>query len=184
MSSKSRHAILLARLRDLDLHLKLLELRRDNFPSLFNRFFMFSVFLFILELIRSNAARDWPRFLFAAFVLLLPVIRIIVPWRYRRKISQIKADRQKMSAQLADSLQDQVKFMEQFHKETRSVKQRLERPTYSPLCTLWDQITHSYRSNPKALICPVCGAHNGLHDPDNPPTYNCPNCQTVIGGDD
>jgi hypothetical protein len=182
--SKSRHTILLARFGDIELRQKLLELRRDSFSPLFNRFFLLAVILLGLVLAWWRGPPGLPHILLSAAFLILFAVRLVVPWRCRRQIEQLKAEKQNISNQLADAVQDQVEFMEKFRKETKSFKRQLERPTYSPLCTIWDRITRSYRSNPKALICPVCGAHNGLHDPANPPVYICPNCGSLIGGNE
>jgi hypothetical protein len=111
-------------------------------------------------------------------VLLLP--RLIVPWHIQCQIRRLTRQKGAISAELDKEVEHPVQFMADFQERMELVKQDLEWPTYSPLCTLWDQITRSYRSNPRALICPKCGAHNGLHDRPAQPVFICLKCKKTI----
>jgi hypothetical protein len=178
---RSEREILRAHISDASLRQKILTLRRDSFPSFFNRFLAFAVLLLSAELIRTDFTHDLPHIGMAGAVLLLFVVRVVFPIRYDSPISALQRSPAKWSQQLSESVKGQVQFISNFQKETTTAKHQLEQPTYSPLCTLWDKFTHSYHYNPRALICPTCGAHNGLHDPEHPPVYFCPHCGVRIG---
>jgi hypothetical protein len=179
--AKSRQDLLLTDFNDVAAQHKLLEQRRNHFPRLFNRFFLALILFASLEFVRSNQWFDWPHIVLISVLTFIFLFRFIVLWNYNRKINRLSGKKQTLSTDLAEAIQGHVEFMSQFEKDTKSFQQKLVQPTYSPLCTLWDYFTRSYRYNRKALICPDCGAHNGLHDPDNPPVYICPHCKSRIG---
>ena len=113
---------------------------------------------------------------FSVFFLYLPISRKMI----RRKILRTQQKKEEKTKQLLDSMKNTQAFISTMKTKEEETAEIADFSNISPLCILWDRLTHSYQFNKNALICPYCKAHNGLHDPNQPVEYICPNCKRTV----
>lgn len=141
----------------------------------------FLSFLFLLSVFLSLVLHRYPLYavgLWMPFVVLLFALPISRKMD-KRKLTKVKTQKDEKVKQLMESVKNTSSFISQLKEKDEETHEIADFTSLSPICTLWDKVTHKYMYNDKALICPYCKSHNGLSD-NLLINYICPNCKKEI----
>ncbi|OHT02415.1 hypothetical protein TRFO_30477 [Tritrichomonas foetus] len=159
---------------------KILISRKRSSPTIFNKLIIFFLSLTVACLIAFGFVLV-PTFISIFFLLLVALLKPFNVTRIEKEIIKTRNLKRTKAAELDEMAKKSSElYTELKKKEKESQNKAMDYSSYSPLCAIWDRLTHGYIYNPNALICPYCKANNGLYDMKKPIRYKCPNCNMYV----
>ena len=163
---------------DLDLQNQILKSRLHSMKSPYNHLIM-ALFLATISLgIMFKLERWWTWALTSALAVFVFIVKRVRVAYIRRKIKlnkrQLKKSKEIMEND--EEIEQYKKFLNSFINNTSVHSSNQAKVARSIPVKIFDFIFHTYNHNPKAIICPRCGANNGLCDDPKNVKYFCMNC--------
>lgn len=181
----SKHVDLTQVISDLKEQEAVLKVREKEQPHVYNFLISFIMSLAIAITIFFKLQVNVYDVTCWVLVLLMIIIKKVRVSSTQKQLKRIKDKQEENARKLRESVVDNEKFIKGINEENqKSQKDIQEFGSISPLCTLWDRISGSYKYNPDALICPNCKINNGMYDINKSSAerfyYICPNCNCRV----
>ena len=163
---------------DLDLQNQILYTRLKSMKTPYNHLF-FAFFFTTLALGIIFKLDHW--WIWGATGLLSIGVWIMKWVRIKYTKRKIKNNKKKLkqSKEIMENdeeIEQYRKFLNSFINNTSVHSKSKTKITRSLPVKIFDFLFHTYNHNPKAIICQVCGANNGLCDDPKNVQYFCYNC--------
>lgn len=171
-------------LDSLNVEKKKYEVRLVERPKSIRNSLYFSTIVTILILYHRDAmSLDW-RIL--SCIAIIPVINFIrLKAEKRRTEKELKRIQEEERDAVSKVVNDEdinscIEFLKKLQTQSRTDEAEIDAKRISIACSLWDKIAKTYRHNKEAIICPNCGANNGLSLHPDETICICPNCKHFI----